>query len=651
MQTTDSHERRRSDETRLAGLRIFFVVCFVLMAVSFWRLQIVQHAKYEEMAANNHLKAVPLRAPRGVVFDRNGRVLVENRYSFTIAIVREQIKDIDQTIARLTEVTGASEERIRDAVKRRLLEPPFRPLPVIEHATFEQVAAVTARRREMPEVIVQQVPTREYPVDSLAAHAFGYVGEVQQSQLSSTEFSKLPLQPGSIIGLTGLERYYNGDLMGTDGNRFVVVNSKGRELDVMSTENPIDGSRMQLTLDYDLQRALEDGFANAGLYGAGAILDPANGEVLAISSLPAFDPNEFAAGMDNVEWNRLNTDPLRPMTNRVLQGTYSPGSTFKIAMAVAALEEGIITPETTVYCPGHGTYYGRTFKCSRAGGHGTVDVRKALEQSCNVFFYEIGQRIEIDTIHKYAEALGLVGKTGIDLPFESDSLVPSTEWKQRTQHERWYPGETISVAIGQGAVSVTPIALATMIATVANGGTLVTPHLARAFDSGDGRGWQPLARPAPRSQINISPENLQAVRDGLWRVVNAAGTGGRARIEGRDVSGKTGTAQVVSLQRRAQAAGRGVDVRDNGWFVFFAPRDNPQIAGVIFAEHGLHGSAAAPIAKHVMETFFAKRDGKPLPVLPGLHPATAPAPVVPPPPAPTPTPVATGTLARTDAGR
>ena len=599
------------------GLRTVFVVCFVAMAVCFWRLQVLQHAKYEEMAANNHLKTVPLRAPRGVVFDRAGRVLVENRYSFTIAIVREQIKDLDGTVRRLAEVTGVDEAHIHEAVRRRLREPAFRPLPVIEHATFAQVAAVTARRHEMPEVLVQQVPTRTYPSNGLAAHAFGYVGEIQDTQMASDEFAGLPLQAGDIIGQEGLERTYNANLMGTDGNQFVVVNSHGRELEVMRTEAPVDGARMQLTIDYDVQRALEDGFEASGFAGAAAILDPSNGEVLALSSLPAFDPNIFADGIANAAWTKLLNDPQRPMTNRVLQGKYPPGSTFKIVMAIAALEEGVITPETTFYCPGHATFYGRTFHCLRRQGHGSVDLRTAIEQSCNVYFYNLGERLSIDSINRYATAFGLVGKTGIDLPGESDSLVPSTEWKRRVKNEPWYPGETISVAIGQGAVAVTPIALATMIATVANGGTLVTPHLARAFDSGDGRGWQSVVPPEPRSRLNIAPDHLRAVRDGLWRVVNGAGTGRRALIEGRDVSGKTGTAQAnISLQNLALAASRGVDVRDHGWFVFFAPRDNPQIAGVIFAEHGQGSGAATPIARHVMETFFAKREGRPLPSLP-----------------------------------
>jgi penicillin-binding protein 2 len=479
--------------------------------------------------------------------------------------------------------------------------------------------AVRARLLELPEVVVQQVPARKYPDDRMAAHLFGYVGEIQEPQLGRPEFTGLEI--GAVVGQSGVERIYNGRLQGVDGHRTVVVNSVGREIEygeegIVSRQDPQEGARMQLSIDYDLQRALEDAFKAAGFGGAGVFLDPQTGEVLALTSLPAYDPNMFAGGLDRAEWSGLTTDPLKPMQNRLIQGTYSPGSTFKIVMAIAALEEGVITPDTKVFCPGHGTFYGRSFKCWKPGGHGLMDVRHAIEQSCNVFFYTAGDKLGIDRIYKYAAMLGLVGKNGIDLPGEVDSLVPSPEWKMRTQKEKWYAGETISVSIGQGAVSVTPLALATMMATVANGGTLVTPHLAKAFDSGDGKGWQPFAPPAPRSRLTISQDHLQAVRDGLWMVVNQAGTGGRARIEGYDVSGKTGTAQVVSLQNKALATSRGMDTRDNGWFVFFAPRDNPQIAGVVMAEHGEHGAEAAPIARHVLQTFFAKKEGRPLPVLP-----------------------------------
>jgi penicillin-binding protein 2 len=302
--------------------------------------------------------------------------------------------------------------------------------------------------------------------------------------------------------------------------------------------------------------------------------------------------------------------------NRAIQGTYSPGSTFKIVVATAALEEGIITPDFRVSCGGGATFFGRYFHCWKKGGHGSINLPHAIEQSCNVFFYTVGNMVGVDRIHKWATLLGLGEKTGIDLPNEVSGLVPSTEWKKARTGEKWYAGETISVSIGQGQVSITPVSLAVMMATVANGGTRYVPHLLKAIDEGNGKGWKPVPPPPPKSQVVLKKETVEAIHNGLFLVVNGAGTGGRARIVGKDVSGKTGTAQVISLTGGRQAMGRtDRDLRDHGWFVFFAPRDNPQIAGVIFAEHAEHGASAAPIAKHVMETFFAKKEGKPLPKL------------------------------------
>ena len=283
-----------------------------------------------------------------------------------------------------------------------------------------------------------------------------------------------------------------------------------------------------------------------------------------------------------------------------------------MAVAAAALEEGVITPDFQVTCRGAGVFNGNVHKCWKAGGHGTLDLRRAIEGSCNVYFYTIGNMAGVDRIHKWATAFGLGVKSGIDLPNEITGIVPSTEWKRRTTGEKWYAGETTSVAIGQGQVTVTPMSMAVYMAALANGGTRVTPHLLKAVD--EGSGWKPVPAPAPQSQATMKPANLQAIRDGLWMVVNHAGTGGKARIEGRDVSGKTGTAQVISLEGGRRGAGKtGRDLRDHGWFVFFAPRDNPQIAGVIFGEHAEHGATIAPIAKHAIETFFAKKEGKPLP--------------------------------------
>lgn len=611
-------EDRRLLPSRLAALRTAVVCAFAGLAACYWYLQVVQHQRFAELAANNHLRTLALRAPRGMVFDRDGRVLVENRYAFNISLVREHTRDLDRTLGLLSSITGTPREVFADIVARHAREPRYRPIVLVTDASLGQVAAVLARRLELPDLLVDQVPTRRYPTESMAAHLFGYVGEITEQQLERPDFSGL--RAGSIIGQSGLEQVYNRELMGRDGARRVVVNSVGREMETLGELPPVEGHRLMLTIDADLQRAAEAAFAASGYAGAAVVLDPRSGEILALVSLPAFDPNAFATGIDRASWTRLNTDRLRPLQNRAIQGRYSPGSTFKVVVAAAALEEGVVSPEQQIHCNGGATFYGRYFKCHLARGHGAVDLRHALEKSCNVYFYTVGNLLGVDRIHKWAKLLGLADRSGVDLPHEVESLVPSTEWKRRRTGERWYAGETISVAIGQGQVSVTPMALATMISTIANGGTRHVPHLLKAIDAG--QGWQAVPPPAPRSTVTMDPRHVRAVHDGLWMAVNAAGTAGRARLPGYDVAGKTGTAQVISIQGRQAAKGTDRDLRDHGWFVFFAPRDRPEIAGVIFAEHAEHGYLAAPIARHVIDTYFAKREGRPLPELPA--PATAP---------------------------
>ncbi|MBI2832882.1 MAG: penicillin-binding protein 2 [Acidobacteria bacterium] len=613
MPVTSNLVDRRDLALRLWLMQAITVVVFSSLAISFWYFQIVQHARFQEMAENNHQRTLALRAPRGVLFDRYGKVLVENRYAFNISLVREQTKDIPRTVQFLAGISGADEETLREIVDRHRDEPAYRPIVLIEDATLAQVAAVRAHKLELPEIDIEEVPTRHYPSESFAAHLFGYVGEVTDAQLARADYRGI--HPGTIVGQSGIEHVYNKRLMGRDGARQVVVNSTGREIVTIGEIQPTEGHRLQLTLDSDLQRAAEEGFKATGFAGAAVILDPRNGEVLTFLSLPAYDPNAFTGGIDRVTWGQLNTDKLRPLQNRAIQGRYSPGSTFKVVVATAALQEGVITPSFRVHCSGGAFFYGRYFQCHLKRGHGSLDLRHAIEQSCNVYFYTVGNMVGIDRLHRWATALGLGVKSGIDLPNEVEGLMPSSAWKKAKKGEKWYAGETISVSIGQGQVSVTPIQLAMTIATVANGGTRFTPHLLKAYD--DGGGWKPVPAPPPQSIFRFKAGALEALRDGLWLVVNGFGTGGRGRIEGRDVCAKTGTAQVISLQGGKEAAGRtDKDLRDHGWFVFFAPRDNPQIAGVVFAEHAEHGYLAAPIAKHVMMTYFAKKEGKPLPEFP-----------------------------------
>jgi len=584
---------------------------FALLAVGFWVFQVAQHQKFERLAENNHTRRLPLPAPRGVVFDRHGAVLVDNQYMYNITVDREQSSNVEQTLRVLSAATGVPEAELRENYNQRRRLPSFRPLVLIENATEEQVIATMARKAELPGVNPEFVPTRKYPGSDMAAHVFGYVSEVNEAQLSRPEFEGLGA--GARVGQSGVEQAYNRLLMGTDGDRSVVVNSLGREILQVGKDLPVQGRRLQLTIDADVQRATEEGFRHFGYNGAAVILDPQSGEVLSLVSLPAYDPNRFALGIDPATWRSLTTDRLRPLQNRALQGRYSPGSTFKIAVAVAALEEGVITPEKHVFCPGGATFFGRFFKCWLAGGHGYVNMRHALERSCNTYFYTVGNMLEVDRIHKWSSALGLGEISGIDLPNEVRGLVPSTEWKRRVMKEKWYPGETISVSIGQGQVNVTPLSMAVMMMTVANGGTRYTPHVLKAVD--DGEGWKPVQPPPPQSSVRMKKSTYDAVHEGLWMVVNAAGTGGRGRVPGYNVAGKTGTSQVVSNQNKAAIARTGQDVRDHGWFVFFAPHDKPEIAGVIFAEHAEHGYLGAPIARYAMETFFAKKEGRPLPPL------------------------------------
>jgi penicillin-binding protein 2 len=611
-------EDRRKATIRLNGLQFVIAALFSLLAVSFWTLQVVQHAKYEELAENNHQRTLALRAPRGLVFDRDGRVMVENRHSFSISIVREHTKDLNRTIKVLSGVLGLDEASVRGIVDRHRREPTYRPITIVQDASLAQVAAVSARRLdfELPDVVVEQVPTRRYP-ETMGAHLFGYVGEVSDAQVAENS----ELKSGDITGQSGLEKIYNSYLMGEDGARRVVVNSVGREIRTLEEDPPTEGKRLQLTVDFDVQKAIEDGFDAVGLNGAAVVLDPTDGAVLGFTSRPAYDPNAFASGIDRAAWAALNTDRDRPLNDRAIQGRYSPGSTFKMAVALAGLEEGIVTPDFHVNCPGHANFYGRDFKCWRfsRGGHGSIDMRRAIKESCDVYFYTVANMVGVDKINKWATALGMGVLSGIDLPNEAQGLVPSTEWKRQRMHEKWYAGETISVGIGQGQVTTTPVSMAVYMATLANGGTRVTPHLLKAVD--DGSGWKPVPAPAPQGKTAINPEHLKVIKDGMWMAVNEPhGTGGSAAIMGHDVSGKTGTAQVISNQGKAAAGKTERDLRDNGWFVFFAPRDNPQIAGVVFLEHGVHGGNAAMVVHHILDTFFAKKDGKPLPPKPKITP-------------------------------
>jgi penicillin-binding protein 2 len=578
------YEDLRVVQARVAVLQALAVALVVLLVIQFWNLQVIRARHFREMAENNRYRQVTLAAPRGALLDREGRVLVGNRPSFNVVLVPEHAVDLDRVVSRLARTLGMGEAAIRERLARRQ---PYRPVVVKTDAPLADVAALEARQLELPEVSVEVVPLRSYPLASAAAHALGRVGEITERQL------ELPgnegVAPGSLVGQAGIESEYNRQLMGQDGFRRVIVNSRGAEVREAERQPPRDGPSLTLSIDASLQETMEKAFE--GRAGSAVALDPRTGEVLAMTSTPAYDPNEFTTGIDAASWASLASDPRTPLMNKVIQGTYSPGSTFKLVVATAALEEGVITPATTFFCPGYLAVYNTVFHCHIARGHGLMDLRRAIANSCNVYFYNVGIRLEIARLAKWAKLMGLSRPTGIDLPHEGSGLMPSPEWKMRLFNTPWYAGETVSVAIGQGQVSVTPLQMARLVSIIANGGYLVYPHLART------------AKVPPPVPLGIHPATIAAVREGM-RAVVAEGTGWRARVPGIDVCGKTGSAQVVA-KARLEKSPNAFEMQPHGWFVGFAPCDDPKIALAVLVEHGrAGGEAAAPVARQILGHFF-----------------------------------------------
>jgi penicillin-binding protein 2 len=594
------YEDLRAVQARLAVLQALFVGLTAVLGVQFWNLQVVRARHFRELAESNRSRLVTLAAPRGALLDRNGKVLVANRPSFTVVMNAERPEGLDRMVTRLAETLGVGEAAIRERLARRQ---PYRPVTLKTDATLADVAALEARRLELPEVSVEVVPLRSYPLASAAAHALGRVGEITERQLELPEYQSLA--PGSLVGQAGIESRYNRQLMGKDGYRRVIVNSRGLEVQEAERQPPEDGPNLTLTIDSALQSAMERAFA--GHAGSAVALDPWNGEILAMTSTPAYDPNSFTTGIDPTTWASLANDPQTPLINRVIQGAYSPGSTFKLVVATAALEEGVITPQTSFFCPGQLTIYGNVFHCSRPGGHGMMDLRSAIANSCNVYFFNVGVRLEIQRLAKWAKAMGLGSPTGVDLPHEMSGLMPSPEWKQRLFKTPWYAGETVSVAIGQGQVNATPLQMARVAAVIANGGNLVRPHLVKGA---------PDTAPVP---LGIKASTIAAVTAGM-RAVVAEGTGWRARFQAIEVAGKTGSAQVVA-KARLEKSPNAHEMQPHGWFLCFAPADHPTIALAVLVEHGRSGGeSAAPVAREILAEWFGiSRPASEKPAAPALQ--------------------------------
>ena len=588
-------------QRRLVWWRALFILLFAGLVLRYWQLQVVRSAAYARQAQANHVRPVSEAAPRGLILDRHGHIIAENSPSFNLTLE----EDRPETLRALDGLVALPADADFEAHLRRAR---LGPALVKEDLPIEEVAKVEARQLELPGARIQFVPRRYYPAGSLSAHIVGHVGRLSEQQLGSDEFAGT--ERNDYVGQSGIERIYNRPLMGKNGVRRFVVNSRGRRERVLEQVQPIWGESVQLSIDLDLQRAATEAFTDKA--GAVVALDPRNGQVLALGSFPAYDPNRFSGAIDGEAWRALTNDPQFPLTNRATQGRYAPGSTFKLVVAAAALEEGLVTPETKMSCKGWVRLYGNVFHCNRAGGHGSVDLVEALAQSCNSYFFHLGQKLQIETIAHYARLFGLGTPTGIDLPHEVSGLVPDPEWKKRARNEPWYAGETISVAVGQGAVLVTALQMAQLAATIGSSGDVHRPTLfLRRLPAGAAP--EPYTRmvlePAAR-HVGLRDEHWRVLQEGMFQAVNGVGTARRARIRGIDVSGKTGTSQVASRARLAASgdADRPEHLRNHAWFIGYAPRVNPEIAIAVLVEHGGRGGrVAAPIAQQVLKAYF---DGK-----------------------------------------
>jgi penicillin-binding protein 2 len=579
------------DDTHFAAGKIaifqYLVVAILLFLISgFWKLQVQNPEFYDERAQQNSVKSVPVIAPRGRILDRDGRVIVGNHTSYTLILGREVLKE--EHLSAIAQGLDLDYDDLMKRVRRFRSRPKYEPIVIKEELTAADLAFVDSHRDFFPELELINAQRRLYPQDGMMAHVIGYTGEISEEDLDTPEFAKY--EPGAVIGKFGLERRYNATLMGVDGQRQVVVDNRGQVRKVLKQQPAKAGQDLRTTLDLDLQVVAE--LAMEGKNGAVVALDPRTGDVLAMVSRPTFDPNKFAVRIKSKDWKEISTNPDNPLLNRAIQAQQHPGSTFKPVMAIAALETGTIDDKWTINCSGGATFYGHYYKCHAR--HGTISLHRGIAESCDAYFYNVGYKLGIDKIATYADLAGLGHKTGVDLPGEAEGTVPSEQWKLRTYRQKWFAGETISVAIGQGALTVTPIQLARAIGGLALGGVWHHPHL--------------IPGPDKPTEWTLAPENVKLVVDGMYGVVNEPGsTGGRARIPGLEVCGKTGSAQLASNEY-VEGAGRGdKNLVDNAWFVGFAPRNAPEIVVVALWDHGVHGQFAAPIVRDVLKAYFDKK--------------------------------------------
>ncbi len=595
----------RIPSIKLTVMQYIIAAILVILVSGLWRLQVLGAQNYRALAEANRIRKVPILAPRGKIYDRDGRLLVDNYPSVTCFLVPEQAHNLDSDLPLIADGLHMRPDQLKAILLHYRHQPRYQPIPLQQDITPDEQAFIAAHANELPELETIEEQRRLYPSNGFAAHLIGYVGEVSEDMLDDPRYAFY--QPGDVVGRSGVEESYDPVLRGQDGSRDVIVDSHGRELGALGIEPAKPGKSIKLTIDLDVQKAAEEALGNR--QGAIVAIDPRTGEVLAMVSHPTFDPNQFAIRIHRNEWNKLITDPDHPLMNKAIQAQLAPGSTFKIIEAIAGLQEGI-AENLKVDCHGGAVFYGRYFKCwitARHQSHGITDITKGIYQSCDVFFYTLAEKMGIDMIAKWAHMFGLGQKTGIDLPNEAAGIVPSPEWKMRNYHQKWFAGETISVGIGQGALAVTPIQLVRALAGIGSGGVLKRPHVVFPDEiPADLKDYYKDQFPGSGDQnIHIDPANWQTVTDAMAQVVTFAGTAGFAQLQGIDFAGKTGSAQIVSNAYKASVGG-GAKLNDTAWFVGMSPRRNPEIAVVVMWQNGSEGYFSARLAARVIEAYVDK---------------------------------------------
>jgi penicillin-binding protein 2 len=589
--------------SRLTAVQYIILVIFLVLAYGLWRLQVVQSEFYAALAEKNKTREVPILAPRGKILDREGRTIVDNYPSFTALLLRDSTRDLSGDADLIAQGLHLDPKEVRERLKKFAGTAQYQPIYLKEDITPDELAFIESHRNELPELDTIMAHRRLYPRNGFMAHLVGYVGEVSEQMLNQARWELY--NPGDVVGKSGVELQYNQVLMGKNGSRQVLVNSKGKEVGELDQKPAIPGHNLKLTLDIDLQIAAEEAMGDKN--GAMIAMDPRTGEILAMVSRPTFDPNDFAVRISRGEWNKLVTDPDKPLLNKAIQAQLAPGSTFKILMSVAGWQEGI-AQTLNVHCHGGATFYGRRFGCWVKTGHGAVDLTRAIYQSCDVFFYTLAEKLGIDRISKYATAMGLGQKTGIDLPEEASGVMPSEEWKIRNFKQKWYAGETISVGIGQGAVATTPVQLMRAISAISMDGRMVVPHV--ASPTGLPPEYLETHHYTDVTNIPINPDGFNLITDAMARVLLPEGTAPSAHVPGVDIAGKTGSAQIVSLAVRALHQNNEA-LNQNGWFVGFTPRRNPDIIVAVLFEGGEHGKLAARLATQVVKAYVDKQRRQP----------------------------------------